>query len=116
MPIPEFFAQYGEDAFRAVETKVLARLGSLSGAVIATGGGCVTRQENYSLLHQNGRILWVQRELSLLPSAGRPVSQRDGVEAIYKKRKPLYEAFSDLVIENDCDADKVIGRILEVVL
>ncbi len=116
MPIPDFFAQQGETAFREIETKVLGKLGSLSGAVIATGGGCVTRDENYNLLHQNGRILWLQRELRLLPSVGRPVSQRDGVEAIYEKRKPLYEAFSDLVIVNNCDADKVVDRILEAVL
>ena len=32
---------------------------------------------------------------------GRPVSQRDGVAAIYEKRKPLYERFADLTVDND---------------
>jgi len=50
--IPEIFAQDGEEEFRRLETAVLAKLGKGSGQVIATGGGCVTRERNYPLLHQ----------------------------------------------------------------
>lgn len=98
--IPEFFAAHGEEAFRREETAVLRELGSRSGLVLATGGGCVTRKENYPLLHQNGTIVWLQRPLEQLPIQGRPVSQRDGVAAIYERRKPMYEQFADIAVEN----------------
>lgn len=101
MSIPDYFAQEGEEAFRRVETQVLTDLGKQSGLVIATGGGCVMRVENYDLLHQNGQIVWLRRDLKALPVDGRPVSQRDGVAAIYEKRKPLYERFADLTVDND---------------
>ena len=57
----------GEAAFRALESEVIADLGRRSGMVIATGGGCVTREENYASLHQNGVIFWLRRDLHNLP-------------------------------------------------
>ena len=75
--IPEIFASSGEGEFRKLETQVLSGLGKRSGLVIATGGGCVTKQENYRHLHQNGKIVWVQREISQLPTDGRPLSQQN---------------------------------------
>ena len=56
MSIPDIFAAGGENAFRARETAALAELGKRSGAVLATGGGSICREENYPLLHQNGTI------------------------------------------------------------
>ena len=73
--IPTFFAREGEAAFREKESEMLAELGKRSGCVIATGGGCVTRAENYALLHQNGVIVWLRRDLAALPTEGRPISQ-----------------------------------------
>lgn len=99
--IPAFFSRAGEAAFRAVEHRVLSELGRRSGVVIATGGGCVTQPENYPLLHQNGRILWLQRELSRLPLEGRPVSRRDGLAALSHRRAPLYACWSDAVVDNN---------------
>ena len=89
MPIPEIFRLEGEEGFRQRETAVLAELGKQSGLVIATGGGCVTRPENYPLLHQNGMIFCLTRDLSRLPISGRPVSQALGAEEIYRRRKSL---------------------------
>ena len=100
MPIPDIFAEQGETAFRALETKVLSELGKQSGLVIATGGGCVTREENYNLLHQNGRIFCLNRELSALPTHGRPLSQAIKLEEMYRIRKPLYDCFADHQIDN----------------
>ena len=111
--IPAYFAAHGEEAFRQVETEVLRELGKQSGLVIATGGGCVTRPENYPALHQNGRIVWVRRDLSELPTDGRPVSQRDGVQAIYEARKPLYTCFADVIVDNEGTIGEVITEILK---
>lgn len=111
--IPAFFAQKGEEAFRREETAVLAELGKQSGLVIATGGGVVTRKENYPHLHQNGKIFWLRRDLEKLPADGRPLSQKEGVQALYEKRKPLYEAFADVVVDNNGSLHDTCGTILK---
>ena len=80
---------------------MLAELGKQSGLIIATGGGCVTREENYNHLHQNGEIFWLRRSLDKLPKDGRPLSQRGSLEAMFEKRAPMYERFADFVIDND---------------
>ena len=110
--IPEIFAQDGEDAFRQWESDALAHLGKQSGLVIATGGGCVTRQRNYPALHQNGSIVWLERDLSLLPTDGRPLSQSNRLEEMYAVRKPLYEAFVDVRVANTGSPEDTVTEIL----
>ncbi len=112
--IPTFFAQHGEEAFRRVETEVLSRLGKASGFVIATGGGCVTREENYPLLHQNGRIIRIHRPLEELPTEGRPVSQSTDLLELFRKRDPLYARFADARVENTGTVEQAVEKILEV--
>ena len=112
--IPEIFAEEGEEGFRRYETAVLHDLGKRSGLVIATGGGCVTRPENYAHLHRNGRIFWLQRDLSLLPTEGRPLSQAGRLEEMYTVRAPLYAAFADHIIDNNGPLEDTILHISEV--
>ena len=113
MSIPEIFAQDEEEGFRTRETAVLTELGKQSGIVLATGGGCVTKPENYDLLRQNGTLFWLRRDLSRLPTDGRPLSQREGLAALYEKRKPLYEAFADHSIDNNGSCDDTLQQILQ---
>lgn len=110
--IPTFFAQYGENAFRTAETKVLERLGKGSGSVIATGGGCVMREENYPLLHQNGKIIWLRRPLDRLPKDGRPISQSTDLRALYAVRRPIYERFCDAAVDNCGTPEETVASIL----
>lgn len=112
MTVPEIFAQSGESGFRSIETKVLQELGKRSGLVIATGGGCVTQTVNYNLLHQNGRIVWIQRDINTLSTEGRPLSQANKLEDMYAIRKPMYESFSDSCVSNDGDVESVVKKIL----
>ena len=113
MPIPDFFKLYGEAAFRDLESRVLAELGKRSGAVIATGGGAVLREENYAALHQNGTIVWLTRDLARLPIDGRPVSQATSLDALFAARKTRYERFADHIIDNNGAPDETIRAILE---
>lgn len=112
--IPAFFAQRGEAAFRAVETEVLAELGKRSGCVIATGGGCVTRGENYDLLHQNGEIIWLRRSLTELPVEGRPVSQSRSLPELYRERESAYRRFADFCVENEATPEAAVEIIKEL--
>ena len=53
--IPAIFAQRGEEHFRACESRMLAKAASMTdGAVIATGVGIVTREENRALMAERG--------------------------------------------------------------
>ena len=112
--IPAFFEKFGEEAFRKEETKVLEEFGKLSGLVISTGGGVVTREENYPLLHQNGRMIWVKRDVEMLSVKGRPLSQKEGAAALYEKRIPMYTRFADTVVDNEGRIEDVVEKILNI--
>ena len=113
-PIPQIFAEDGEDVFRDWETKTLAELGKRSGLVLATGGGCVTRGRNYPLLHQNGTIYWLKRDLGKLPTDGRPLSQANKLTAMYEIRRPLYASFADRIVGNDGTLEETLAGFMEV--
>lgn len=113
MSIPAIFSLHGEAGFRDIETEVLESLGKQSGIILATGGGCVTRAENYPLLHQNGTIFCLERDLTKLPTDGRPLSQTGSLEKMYQVRKPLYDGFADYHIDNNGDLKDTVRRILD---
>ena len=110
--IPQIFANEGEDAFRAYETQVLTKLTKASGTIIATGGGCVTREENAPLLKQNSQVIWLKRDVQSLPTSGRPLSQSHDLQQMYGIRKPLYEKLADLIIENQGSPDQTAEEII----
>lgn len=111
--IPEIFSQEGEPTFRDWETKALTELGKQSCLVIATGGGCVTQKRNYPLLHQNGYLVWLERDWSKLPTDGRPLSQTNDLGKMYAARKPLYEAFADIRVENTDTPAETVQKMLD---
>ncbi len=93
-----FITGHGEEAFRAAETACLERVAGRSGLVISCGGGVVTREANYPLLHQNSRIIMLDRPLGELSSRGRPITQRDGVEKLAAERMGRYRAWADEIV------------------
>ena len=114
VPIPTIFEAEGEAGFRRRETAILAQLGKQSGTVISTGGGCVTRSENYPLLHQNGTIVWLRRDLDKLAREGRPLSLNADLHAMYATRQLLYQRFADFAVENTGTPEETADAILEV--
>lgn len=93
--IAEIFEREGEAAFRKIETEVLASQAKKSGVILSTGGGVVTRTENYDLLHQNSVIVFLDRDFDQLATGGRPMTQKYGVKELAAQRMPLYRAWSD---------------------
>jgi shikimate dehydrogenase len=112
--IPDIFARDGESGFRKLETQVLEQLGKQAGLVIATGGGCVTQECNYPLLHQNGTVFWLCRDLQKLETQGRPLSQANSVEGLFRSRKSQYESFSDHTVDNNGSIDTAVEEILRI--
>lgn len=107
--IPDIFARDGETVFRAIEAQAAAEVGRGSGQVIACGGGIIKTPSNVHALRQNGPVLWVQRPLNRLATAGRPLSK--GAEALRRmeqERFPLYEKAADLIVENTAAFDAVV--------
>lgn len=109
--ITDIIPQDGEAAFRQMESDTLSELGKQSGLVIATGGGCVTQQRNYPLLHQNGTILWLTRQLHKLPTEGRPLSQPGKLQEMFAQRQSLYRQFADAEISNDGPVEETLTAI-----
>lgn len=99
--IPELFAREGEAAFRSLEREETAAAGKLSGKIILTGGGVIMDERNYAPLHQNGRIYHLIRDLDILPTDGRPVSQSTNLHTLWEMRAPYYARFRDAAIENN---------------
>lgn len=111
----EWITAKGEAEFRRVETEALSELTKRSGLVIATGGGAVTIPENHALLRQNGRVFFINRDVSLLAREGRPLSVGD-LSAMYEKRLPLYRAACDFEIKTDegSDVRETAKKIVEM--
>ena len=111
--IPAIFAAGGESAFREMETQILAELGKQTGCVIATGGGCVTRKENWYHLRQNGRFVWIRRALEDLPVEGRPLSLTRSPRTLFSERGPLYRAWAEHTVDNTGTVDEAVQEIME---
>jgi shikimate dehydrogenase len=107
----EAIQSLGEERFREMEQQIIAKLGAMNNIILASGGGVVTREENYLPLHQNGMIFFIDRELKNLPISNRPLSQSTGVDALYNKRYPLYMSFCDHKIVSDEDVKHTATKI-----
>ena len=99
--IPEIFAREGEAGFRERESALVREFGERTGLVVSTGGGVVTRRENYIPLKQNGLLLHLRRDPAALPTDGRPLSQATAPEELWRRRAPPYAAFADGEIDNN---------------
>lgn len=115
MTIPEIFAAQGETGFRKLETEATAEVGKLSGNIISTGGGVVTVADNYELLHQNGVIVWIERDTNKLARDGRPISLSSDLNELYAARLPLYERFADIKADNNGDINDTVNAIMEMI-
>ena len=113
--IPEIFAADGEATFRDIEARVLCeRLACLGGAVIATGGGAILREENVKNLKLNGRLYFLNRPLEqLLPTPDRPTaSSKEAIEKRYAERLPIYKKVSDIELLTDGIAEHATADVI----
>ncbi len=110
----EIILNEGEDAFRRIEHAVLCDICKKSGQIIATGGGVVTRPENFDILRQHGRAFFLERSLEKLATEDRPLSQRQTLSEMYQKRLPLYKVFCDHTVLNEGDPEDCAHEILKL--
>ena len=110
-PIPEIFAESGEDGFRKIESEVVREQSAHRGVILVTGGGVITRAENEAPLRSNGRICQICRPVSELSREGRPLSIGADLTQMEAVRMPLYKQFADTEIENNSTPEAAAERI-----
>ena len=118
--IKELFAQHGEPYFRQREREVLRSTRHLERAVIATGGGTFTFDENIQFIQSEGLSVYLSASYSLLrarigdKAAERPLF-RDDVAAheLYNSRIRYYR-MSDITIEirEEETTNEIVERLL----
>jgi shikimate kinase len=120
--IPELFASEGEEGFRQLEAAVLNQIASWHSLVVATGGGVVSRPQNWGQMQQ-GVVVWLDAPEELLlerlnadPTPRPLLATADPAErlrALLAERRPLY-AQADLHIHQDGrDPGAVAEQILD---
>ncbi|MBQ3596745.1 MAG: shikimate dehydrogenase [Clostridia bacterium] len=116
--VSDIFAEMGEKIFREMESKTIESISSLSGKIIATGGGAVLKDSNVDDLKRNGKIIFIDRPLEdLTPTSDRPLAlNRSEIEKRYNERYDIYKRTCDNFIKADClpeiVANKIIGELL----
>ena len=116
--ITEIFAQEGEESFRNLESKVLNEVSAYTRSVIATGGGIIQRQMNWSYLRQ-GLIIWLDTNSEVIKERlaedqNRPLASE--WESLLKVRSSLYaQADLQIKIENQQTPEDIATRIIELI-
>ena len=108
MSIAEFFAEKGEEAFRQVESEVLADL-LKTDRVVSTGGGVVVSQRNRDLLKTNPDNIYLKADFETLYQRiaadndnQRPLflnKSKEELAAIFQERQAWYEEVASLVLD-----------------
>ena len=113
--ISTYITEQGEPAFREKEAEMIAKLGTQTGLIISTGGGCVTVPKNFAHLRQNGRIYQLTQPVENLSTSGRVLSS-GGIERLREleaTRTPMYESFAQCIVEHNRNAPETVAAILE---
>ncbi|WOF17218.1 shikimate dehydrogenase [Methanoplanus sp. FWC-SCC4] len=120
--IPAIFEESGEEAFREIESRVIASLPK-SDLVVATGGGAVLFDENVRNMKENSIVVFldVSADVSYERTCrgNRPPltnkDPKDEIEFLISKRRPAYIRSSDFCTDASGSPAEVSGRVLEIV-
>ncbi len=122
--ISQIFATTGQAEFRQIETQVLAELSTYTRLVVATGGGIVTQQQNWSYL-RHGVIIWLNVPIEVLYSRLRKDTQRPllqtsdplaKLQLLLQERRPLYsQADVAITVEPGESAEQVAKQVLQAI-
>lgn len=124
MTISELFATYGEEEFRALETRVIKRLLRGGPKVISTGGGAFINDNTRRHITRGGISLWLKADLEVLwervnKRDHRPLLKTENpkatLAALMEKRYPIY-AEADLTIESrDVRKEIIVTEVLTAI-
>ena len=108
MSIADFFAENGEEAFRQVESEVLADL-LKTNQVVSTGGGIIISQRNRDLLKTNPDNIYLKADFETLyqrvaadKDNQRPLflnNSKEELRGIFQERQAWYEEVASRVLD-----------------
>lgn len=119
--VADIFTNYGEDEFRRLEERVIARLLTEGPQVLATGGGAYMNTDTQAAIAAGGVSLWLSADLDLLMArvskkATRPLLQKPNPRAIMQTlidtRYPVY-AKADITLQSrDITKDEMATLVI----
>lgn len=117
--IPDIFAAEGDAGFRKYETAALLDALCADNAVIATGGGIVTREENIAAMWEKGLVVWLCRPLEEIIADVRQDTRpnlagnkEERMRTLYAQREALYQKAAHMRFCNSAPPKKS-ARMLE---
>lgn len=122
----------GWRAFRELEYEVVKKAVGLDGIILDCGGGVVVDLDEHgdevfskrkvALLRKSGTVIWLKGDIARLAKKTRGderrpnLDQRQGLEAIMRRRLPFYKRAADLTIDIDGrKRDELAGAIFKMV-
>jgi shikimate kinase len=122
--IVEIFEQFGEQYFREVETAVVREISERENLVIATGGGVVVNEENFSLLKKSGTLITLVASPEAIyerikDSIERPLLNVENPLDTIKRmlfERAYYYIKSDFIVDTtEREIDDIISEICELI-
>lgn len=120
--IKELIQEKGEAYFRALETEVIQEVSATNCRIISTGGGAVLKEENVRALKRNGKLYFLNADLSRLQATdSRPLSDtQEKLARLYTERMSLYTGTADVVVPDlrtpQDEADYITTKREELIL
>jgi shikimate kinase len=123
-PIELFVRNYGWNAFRDEESKLLSEISKKKNIIIDCGGGIIERQENIDLIKKNGTAILLKSDIKVIRKRlikndqNRPAltdnNTIDEVEVVLVQRKKKYENTADITINtNGSSIEEIANNIID---
>ncbi|MDR7145615.1 shikimate kinase [Rhizobium sp. BE258] len=125
MTITELFASYGEEEFRALETRVMKRLLKNGPRVVSTGGGAFINDRTRKHIKKGGLSLWLKADLDVLwervnKRDTRPLLKTENpmqtLENLMNARYPIYAQADVTVLSRDVRKELMADEVLKAVV
>ncbi|EFL87980.1 shikimate kinase [Ahrensia sp. R2A130] len=123
MSVQDIFDQFGEEAFRTGEKKVIKRLMGEGQKILATGGGAFMNEDIRNDIAEGGVSVWLNADIDILMKrvqrrSDRPLLKTEDPEAtmraMLEERNPIY-ALADVQIESrTVSRDVIAGEVVDL--
>ncbi|WP_337269316.1 shikimate kinase [Oryzifoliimicrobium ureilyticus] len=125
MTITELFASYGEDEFRALESRVIKRLLKAGPRVVSVGGGAFINERSRRHIKRGGLSIWLKADLDVLwervkKRDTRPLLKTENpkqtLQNLMDARYPIYAQADMTVVSRDARKDIIAEEVLQALI
>lgn len=122
LSVPELFDLYGEEEFRSLEERVIARLLETGPQVLSTGGGAFINERTRGAIRAAGVSIWLKADLDTLMERvvkrhNRPLLKhpdpRAVMQRLMRERYPVYALADMEVTSRDVRRETITGEVLQ---